>query len=65
MGYETALDDAVREAPLFYGSYALVVTLAAAIVLIFGVPQLLPLLVFMYRIATDRGRPRASRRMGG
>jgi NRAMP (natural resistance-associated macrophage protein)-like metal ion transporter len=68
LGYEAALDDPVREAPVFYGSYALVLALAAVIVLIPGVPLipilyltqalnailLLPLMVFMYRIARDR-----------
>jgi NRAMP (natural resistance-associated macrophage protein)-like metal ion transporter len=68
VGYEAALDDPVREAPLFYGSYAVLVALGAGIVLIPGVPLipilyltqalnaalLLPLMVFMYRIANDR-----------
>jgi NRAMP (natural resistance-associated macrophage protein)-like metal ion transporter len=67
LGYESALDDPVREAPLFYGSYALIVTVAAAIVLVPGAPLidllyltqalnavlLLPLMAFMYRIARD------------
>jgi Mn2+/Fe2+ NRAMP family transporter len=68
LGYESALDDPVREAPLFYGSYALIVTLGASIVLIPGAPLipllyltqalnavlLLPLLVFLWLIARDR-----------
>jgi len=68
LGYEGALDDPVREAPLFYGSYALIVALGAGVVLIPGAPLipllyltqalnavlLLPLMVFMYLIARDR-----------
>jgi NRAMP (natural resistance-associated macrophage protein)-like metal ion transporter len=67
LGYESALDDPIREAPLFYGSYALIVGLGAGIVLIPGAPLipllfltqalnavlLLPLMVFMYLIARD------------
>jgi Mn2+/Fe2+ NRAMP family transporter len=66
-GYESALDDPVREAPLFYGSYALIVIVAAGIVLAPGAPLiellyltlalnavlLLPLMAFMYVIARD------------
>ncbi len=67
VGREAALDDRPREAPLFYGTYGVVVTLGAALVLIPGAPLvpilvltqllnavlLLPLLVFMYGIARD------------
>ena len=67
LGYESSLDDPIREAPLFYGSYALIVALGAGIVLIPGAPLipllfltqalnavlLLPLMVFMYLIARD------------
>jgi NRAMP (natural resistance-associated macrophage protein)-like metal ion transporter len=68
LGYESALDDPVREAPLFYGSYALIVAIGAGIVLIPGAPLidllyltqalnailLLPLMVFLCLIARDR-----------
>jgi NRAMP (natural resistance-associated macrophage protein)-like metal ion transporter len=68
LGYEAALDDRVREAPLFYGSYALIVAVAAGIVMVPGAPLiellyltqalnavlLLPLMAFMYVIARDR-----------
>jgi Mn2+/Fe2+ NRAMP family transporter len=68
LGYEAALDDPVRDAPLFYGSYALIVLLGAGIVLIPGAPLiqllyltqalnailLIPLMAFMYVIARDR-----------
>jgi Mn2+/Fe2+ NRAMP family transporter len=67
-GHESALDDRMREAPLFYGTYAGVVVLAVAIVLLPAAPLvpilyltqalnallLLPLLVFMYGISRDR-----------
>ena len=67
LGYESSLDDPIRQAPLFYGSYALIVALGAGIVLIPGAPLipllfltqalnavlLLPLMVFMYLIARD------------
>jgi Mn2+/Fe2+ NRAMP family transporter len=67
-GTETALDSPVREARVFYGTFAGVVALAAVIVLIPRAPLvsilylsqalnailLLPLLVFMYGIARDR-----------
>jgi Mn2+/Fe2+ NRAMP family transporter len=66
-GVEAALDDPVREAPLFYGTYAGVVVVAAAVVLIPGVSLvpvlfltqvlnavlLVPLLVFMRSLARD------------
>jgi NRAMP (natural resistance-associated macrophage protein)-like metal ion transporter len=68
LGRETALDDRVREAPLFYASYAAVVVAAVALVLIPGAPLvpilylsqalnavlLLPLLWLVYGIARDR-----------
>jgi Mn2+/Fe2+ NRAMP family transporter len=68
MGHEAALDDAFREAPLFYGTYGAVTTLNAALVLVPGVALipilvltqvlnavlLLPLLAFLYGIARDR-----------
>ena len=68
LGREAALDDRVREAPVFYGTFAVVVVVAVAIVLIPGAPLvpilflsqalnavlLLPLLVFVRGIARDR-----------
>jgi len=68
LGFETALDDRVREAPVFYGTYGVIVVGAAAVVLIPGVPLvpilyltqalnailLLPLLLFIYGISRDR-----------
>jgi Mn2+/Fe2+ NRAMP family transporter len=68
VGSECALDDPVRDAPLFYGTYAVVVVVAAAVVLIPGMPLipilylsqalnaalLLPLLLFAYGISRDR-----------
>lgn len=67
VGREAALDDRPREAPLFYGTYAVIVTLSAAFILVPGIPLvsilvltqilnavlLLPLLAFMYGIARD------------
>lgn len=67
-GRPAALDDTVREAPLFYGTFAAVTVVGAALVLAPGVPLvpvlvltqvlnavlLLPLLAFMYGIARDR-----------
>ncbi len=61
LGYEAALDDPVREAPVFYGTYAFVLVTGALVVLIPSVPLvpvlfltqvlnavlLLPLLVFL------------------
>jgi Mn2+/Fe2+ NRAMP family transporter len=66
-GYEGALDDGFRAAPLFYGSYLAVAGLAMGLVLLPGLPLikvlvltqvlnavlLLPLLVFMYALARD------------
>ena len=68
LGYEAAVDDPVRQAPLFYGSYAVLVAVSAGIVLIPGVPLipllfltqalnailLLPLMALMFVIARDR-----------
>ena len=68
LGREAALDDSPREAPVFYGTYALVVVAAVAIVLVPGAPLvpilflsqalnavlLLPLVVFIYGISRDR-----------
>jgi Mn2+/Fe2+ NRAMP family transporter len=67
LGREAALDDSLREAPLFYGTYALVVGAAVAVV-VSGAPLvpilflsqalnavlLLPLLVAVYGITRDR-----------
>jgi NRAMP (natural resistance-associated macrophage protein)-like metal ion transporter len=66
-GYESALDDRLRDAPLFYGTYAVVVAIAVAIVLAPGAPLvpilyltqalnallLLPLLFFIHGISRD------------
>lgn len=68
VGSESALDDGFAEAPLFYGTYGVVMAVAVVLVLIPGAPLvailvltqvlnavlLLPLLVFMYGIARDR-----------
>lgn len=67
-GQEAALDDPIREAPVFYGTFAVVITVASAIVLIPGAPLvpilylsqalnailLLPILVFVVGITRDR-----------
>jgi len=67
LGQEAALDDTPREAPVFYGTYALVVLAAVVIVLIPGAPLvpilflsqalnavlLLPLLVFIRGVGRD------------
>ena len=67
VGREAALDDRPREAPLFYGTYGVIVTVGAALILIPGAPLvsilvltqilnailLLPLLAFMYGIARN------------
>jgi Mn2+/Fe2+ NRAMP family transporter len=69
VGYEAALDDDLRDAPLFYGTYVVVVVAAVAIVLAPGAPLvpilfltqalnavlLLPLLCFILGIVRDRG----------
>ena len=66
-GREAAIDDSLREAPLFYGTYILVVTVAVALVLVPGIALvpilfltqalnavlLLPLLIFVIGIARD------------
>jgi Mn2+/Fe2+ NRAMP family transporter len=68
IGSEVALDDPLRDAPLFYGTYAVVVIVAVAVVLMPGIPLipilyltqalnavlLLPLLVFIYGLSRDR-----------
>jgi len=68
VGRPAALDDGLREAPLFYGTFAAVTLLSAGLVLIPGAPLvtilvltqvlnavlLLPLLFYMYGIARDR-----------
>jgi len=68
LGVEGALDAKWHEAPVFYGTYLVLLVLSAAIILIPGAPLvailvlsqvlnavlLLPLLGFMYVIATDR-----------
>lgn len=67
-GQPAALDDSVRDAPLFYATFALVTVLGVGLVLVPGAPLvpilvltqvlnavlLLPLLFFMYGIARDR-----------
>ena len=67
-GQPAALDDSIKEAPLFYGNFGFVTLLAMSLVLIPGAPLvpilvltqvlnailLLPLLAFMYGIARDR-----------
>ena len=68
LGHESALDDTVREAPVFYGTFGAVVVAAVAIVLVPGAPLvqilylsqalnailLLPILVFIVGITRDR-----------
>ena len=68
VGRESALDDQPTEAPLFYGTFAMVVAVGAAVIVVPGVPLvsilvltqilnailLLPLLTFMYRLARNR-----------
>ena len=67
LGDEAALDDSPREAPVFYGTYAVVVTIAVVLVLLPGVSLvpvlflsqalnailLLPLLVVIRGISRD------------
>lgn len=67
LGSESGLDDKLREAPFFYGTYALVVIVAVVLVLLPGAPLipilflsqalntilLLPLIWFIYRISCD------------
>ncbi len=66
-GRPAALDDSYSEAPLFYGTFALITGFAAALILIPGAPLikililsqilnavlLLPLLIYMFGIARD------------
>ncbi|MEZ5101081.1 MAG: divalent metal cation transporter [Thermoleophilia bacterium] len=68
LGAEGAVDDRPRDAPVFYGAYALVLATGVAVVLVPGVPVvgvlyltqalnavlLLPLLVLVRRVARDR-----------
>ena len=68
LGQEAALDDPVRDAPVFYGAYGLVVAVAVGLVLVPAAPLvpilfltqalnailLLPLLVLVYGISRDR-----------
>jgi Mn2+/Fe2+ NRAMP family transporter len=68
LGYEAALDDSPREAPVFYSTYAVVTAVAVGLVLMPGVNLvavllltqvlnailLVPLLVFMRAIGADR-----------
>jgi len=68
LGVEAALDDRVRAAPIFYGTFGVVTAVGAAIVLVPGAPLvpilfltqalnavlLLPLLVAIYGIVRDR-----------
>jgi len=68
LGDEAALDDRFGDAPVFYVSYGVIVVVAVAVVLVPGAPLipilflsqalnallLLPLLVFIARIAGDR-----------
>jgi Mn2+/Fe2+ NRAMP family transporter len=67
-GQPAALDDSIKEAPLFYGTFGFVTVLAMSLVLIPNAPMvpilvltqvlnailLLPLLAFMYGIARDK-----------
>jgi Mn2+/Fe2+ NRAMP family transporter len=67
-GQPAALDDSVKEAPLFYGTFCLVTLFSLGLVLIPGAPLvpilvltqvlnavlLLPLLAFMYGISRDK-----------
>jgi NRAMP (natural resistance-associated macrophage protein)-like metal ion transporter len=68
LGYESALDDSFRDAPVFYTTFGVVVVLGAAVVLVPGVPLvpilfltqalnavlLIPLLLFLYGIVRDQ-----------
>jgi Mn2+/Fe2+ NRAMP family transporter len=68
LGHESALDDSVREAPLFYGTYAVVMAAGAGLVLVPGAPLvdilfgtqalnavlLVPLLALVLGISRDR-----------
>jgi len=66
-GHEGALDDGFRRAPFFYGTYVIMIGIAATVVLLPGISLvpilvltqvlnailLLPLMVLMYRLARD------------
>lgn len=68
VGAEGAVDDRPRDAPVFYGAFALVLVVGVAVVLVPGMPLvsvlyltqalnailLLPLLVLVWRITRDR-----------
>jgi NRAMP (natural resistance-associated macrophage protein)-like metal ion transporter len=68
IGSEAALDDPVRDAPIFYATYVAVVGIAVIVVLLPGIPLipilyftqalnavlLLPILLFVYGISRDR-----------
>lgn len=67
-GRPAALDDGIREAPLFYGTFAAITVIAAGLILLPGAPLvtillwtqvlnavlLLPLLFYMFGIARDK-----------
>ncbi len=67
-GSEAQLDDKVRDAPLFYGAFTVIVVAAVAVVCIPGAPLipilflsqalnavlLIPLIIFMRNLARDR-----------
>ncbi len=67
-GSEAQLDDKVRDAPLFYGAFSVIVLVAVAVVCIPGAPLipilflsqalnavlLIPLIIFMRNLARDR-----------
>lgn len=67
-GHEGALDDGFRRAPFFYGTYVVMIGLAAGVVLLPGISLvpvlvltqvlnailLIPLMVLMYRLARDK-----------
>jgi Mn2+/Fe2+ NRAMP family transporter len=67
-GHEGALDDGFRRAPFFYGTYVVLIGLAATVVLLPGISLipvlvltqvlnailLLPLMVLMYRLSRDQ-----------
>ena len=69
LGQEAKLDDRIRDAPVFYGTFAVVIVIASALVLVPAAPLvpilylsqalnailLLPILVFVVGITRDRG----------
>ena len=69
LGQEAKLDDRIRDAPVFYGTFAVVIVIASALVLVLAAPLvpilylsqalnailLLPILVFVVGITRDRG----------